>query len=884
VKPDRSNLRSLEEFKHLVSSAANRSLVIALDIETTGLTLFEDQITWISWCTSENCFGAVAVAHKNPITPSSVMEDVRSLIREIHQRKGKTIIWHNGSFDLAMLVAAGWLSLDDLDEQTLFDTMLASYVLNPVKKNEGSDHRLKTLYREYCKESESDPDQPEFDDVTHGMDFREVEYEEAEWYAAFDAWTAYVLYGKFKELLANEKLDHYFFKIEMPHLLTTVEIRTTGFLLVGQNKVDGKEQRRLLELKREYESVKDTVFSLLDTTFNFESPESMRKALFSGPYGIRPQGRKKATGRYHLDKATLVRILCEEKMSLENCKVIAYILYAKQLAAAIAKHEEMYGYVHRGTNRIYPNISPLTSSGRYFASRPNTLSLNSASKIKHHIVPASQNAFVIGDFSQIDLRVIANETATKMLTDVNSGIDLHLNTLKIVYPKKVGGTWKSFYKKEVDIEGGKKEEKLVGVWHIKRPDPEEFHDEKRLAELKQIKKIRHNIAKPINFGVSYGLGVRKLHENLNSTDEFREQILILPKNNQDLSASERDVADAQWIEKIREILSVEPISLEQVESYLESFHATYPDIAKFQDAVLNDLLSKGGTSNIFGRTCRAELIPYLNDNAVFDVRVLGDYWYRVWAKRISLNDESLTCEIRHVVRLEDATPGSRSARKQLQVSEMEFKEAAEVYSVDSNQLAEVWSRYHQGKDVDELIDGLLLIQEDADLGALPFLQAITAIPPLDSNGEQVQNVDRPLLPYAEIPHNIIMRIQAGDRALYGERPFVAFPGFDKIRRKLISQRVSSTSMDFCKIAMIEFRRWAKQYWPDQERRPKIINCIHDEIAVECHESERASIKEKLHAIMRDQVMFREYLAPDRTLKVELDADVKADFNYAEAKP
>lgn len=159
-----------------------------------------------------------------------------------------------------------------------------------------------------------------------------------------------------------------------------------------------------------------------------------------------------------------------------------------------------------------------------------------------------------------------------------------------------------------------------------------------------------------------------------------------------------------------------------------------------------------------------------------------------------------------------------------------------------------------------------------------FENVKAALPTIDS-----EIFDEPCFPFVHFKHSQIYFIQTGPLST-----FMRYPGYDALRRKLISYRVSSTSMDICKIAMIEFRK-AALVWFNQKKLkaiPRIINCIHDEIAVECHSEDTELIKVLLQRRMNLKgFLIQKYFAKDRKLFVNIEADIgSSNVSYAKAKP
>ncbi len=851
----------------VVRDAANRSLDIALDIETTGLTLYEDRITWISWCTDSG-YGAIPVRHRNLGSARNDSEfSIKKVLRVIHRNPKNRVIWHNASFDLSMLVANDWLSLDDI-EARLYDTMLVSYLLNPVKTREGGRHSLKYLYDEHLR-GKNEEKQPDFETTCGGLDFQDVALEKAAFYAAFDSYTTYHLASRFDRLYLprDPSLKRYLELIEIPHLLTTVEIMTTGMKIVPENETAEHELRSIGELQDEFESVKQRVFDLLGRTFNFGSPDAMRRVLFHGDLPLRPHGTTRS-GRYLIDKDTLARALCDKSDPAVR-KVLGLILYGKQLATTIMKHTEMYDHINRVTGRIHPQIRPTTSSGRYAGSRPNTLSLSSSSGIKEHLVAGRGKIFVIGDFSQIDLRVIANETGelkseSKMLDDVNSGIDLHLNTLKIVDQRANHPNWKKLWKKEKE---------LLGIIPFKGKNIR-FKGAK-LAELESIKDSRSNVAKPINFGVSYGLGPSKLLLNLNTSDEFRETIIDgVPTTPGESNAWKK------WLKKVERAVKREEYTIEDVKSYLQQFHRAYPDIKSFQNVVEKDLVMGGITYNLFGKRCVTEILPHMGQ-CTLDIKITKDQWYRLRVDTVGMDKANVHCRLRQINRLKAIEPKKRG---KIKTKDLKFEEGYEIYKLDEAKFHSTWRSYRGTCSYRKITDDLRRLHEEALWDCDDFFEHVKIAPipaGLIRERERSDYLPRPVAPYIFVPHMLIKKVRVD-----GTKLDLNYVGYDKLRRNLISARVSSTSMDFCKIAMIEFRRKARDRWPRPEERPRIINCIHDEIAIECSLEDQPEVQDILRSCMEDDSIFQRYVdqANGRKLLVKIEAEVGNGSSYAKAKP
>lgn len=862
---------SFEDFE---AAAKKIDLPIALDLETTGLVPFIAEPTWLSWA-CDGKVGAIPIEHRNPSGSNVPLMKLVPVLKELHRRSNSTVIWHNAAFDLSVLIGAGLVCLDDISPQSVFDTMLASYVLNPVKNNEGGKHALKFLYRE--TKSQSDPDQPSYDSVTKGKDFADILFDDAKWYSGFDAWAALRLHSKFNSEFSrpeNCDLFPYFKNIEMPHVLTTVEILTTGMELLRQDSLP-EELRTITDLYKEYDSTLAKVFDLAGHTFNFTSPKALRYALFRKA-GINPLGRGKKSGQYSVDKWTLARIFAEVDSRVtkmtdrkdQNKRLIAWTLYAKLLIENIKKHEEFCNGLNAKTSRIHPQMRQTTSSGRYSCRSPNTLSMSTTSGIKQYLVPREGFSFVIADFSQIDLRVIANETAvvdrqSKMAAAVNNGADLHLNTLSIVDEKtRACNIKKIHYQNDAPVSY----DEIDGENITLANQPE------LTAKIIEIKKKRSSIAKPLNFGISYGLGPKGLLSNLNNSDKFQEIIFKQLKD---------EKSEDEWVDSLSEQTREagrRKFSSEHAAEFLAQFHAEYPEIPKFQRKIEEEDLQKtGSTTNIFGRRSRADGVQHLlSDNAVVDVLIGPGEWYRVACRGFEFKKGGFGCLVTKVQALE---VGEELEDRKIN------RELPPLFELDQAKFDSAITQYQLGNICElALREAIQINFENGVWGSDDFFENVIAAAPT-MNKELAKISDHPCLPFVCFTHSQIKFIQSGPLAT-----FMRHPGYDALRRKLISYRVSSTSMDICKIAMIEFRKAIGEHIVlgtlPTECRPRIVNCIHDEIAVQC----RTEDCEEVKSILKDCMSFKcfapaKYLAQGRELLVEIEADIgTSEVSYAKAKP
>ena len=147
-------------------------------------------------------------------------------------------------------------------------------------------------------------------------------------------------------------------------------------------------------------------------------------------------------------------------------------------------------------------------------------------------------------------------------------------------------------------------------------------------------------------------------------------------------------------------------------------------------------------------------------------------------------------------------------------------------------------------------------------------------------------------PFAEINHSELRIVEIHKKPNLKLK--VVYPGYDRLRRKTISYRIQSTSMDFCKIAMTKFREGARQDYDagNLKSLPKMVNCVHDEIAVECDKQDIKRVQGILEDAMTDNAHFQDIIdkiwaghedAGQYKLNVDIEVESQDGYCYAAAK-
>lgn len=293
----------------------------------------------------------------------------------------------------------------DLKNQ-LFDTMVASYILNPGSRA----HDISgLLFKFFGKELSASSGQ----ESLFGVDKREV---------AHQLYLIARLADKLKKDL--EKINNFglFQKIEMPLIpvLSDMEINGVSVDLALLSSLSKK-------VKKDIGTVTEKIYSLAGQEFNISSPIQLREVLFE-KLDIPTDGIKKGkTG------------LSTSAEELEKLKGLHPIIDEIGVYRELSKLQNTYidtlpELVNPKTKRIHSSFNQtVAATGRLSSSDPNLQNIpirtELGREIRNAFVAEKGNELVSADYSQIELRVVASLAKDKKMIEIfEKGEDIHRAT------------------------------------------------------------------------------------------------------------------------------------------------------------------------------------------------------------------------------------------------------------------------------------------------------------------------------------------------------------------------------------------------------------------------------------------------------------------------
>ena len=432
-------LRALVKTLQAYQDSANP---VAWDTETTALEPRDALLVGLGccWGAAASDIAYIPIGHTQGTNLELAI--VREALRPILESANHPKALQNAKFDRLILRCQG-IDLAGV----VFDTMLASYVLNP----EGS-HNLTDLGRKYLNLNAQSYD----DLVPKGKTIADVSIPKVANYCGTDAYSVFRLVPKLREELAQiprqmELLE----TVELPLEPVLAEMEYTG-VRIDQDYLKAFSK----ELEQDLKRIEEQAYEAAGQTFNLGSPKQLSVLLFDTLGLDKRKSKKRATG-YSTDASTL------EKLQGDH-PVVDLIQEHRTLSKLKSTYvDALPSLVRPDTQRVHTDFNQtVTATGRLSSSNPNLQNIpirtEFSRQIRKAFIPAEGWLLVAADYSQIELRILAHLSEEPLLIETyqNNG-DVHTVTAQLLFEKD-------------DI----------------------TPDERRLA-------------KTINFGVIYGMGAQR---------------------------------------------------------------------------------------------------------------------------------------------------------------------------------------------------------------------------------------------------------------------------------------------------------------------------------------------------------------------------------------
>ena len=306
----------------------------------------------------------------------------------------------------------------------MFDVRIAGYLLNSVSNNYSLEE-LCDLYLNldlteyYTKDKEQKVEQTSlFDEIEENKEINDklISY-------------CYAI-GKLEEILITKlkEINSYelFIDIEMPTSEVLAEMQYTG-VYVDEHEIIKFGNK----LKDNMEELKIDIYNLAGEEFNVNSTKQLGEILFEK---LALPVIKKTKSGYSTDVETLEKLRDSHPII---DKILEYRKFAKLNSTYV---EGMIPFINNSTGRVHTYFhQTVTSTGRLSSTEPNLQNIPTRTELGKKIrkffkVDSKNKIFVDADYSQIELRVLADLSKDKIMVDAfNKNEDIHAITASQVF-------------------------------------------------------------------------------------------------------------------------------------------------------------------------------------------------------------------------------------------------------------------------------------------------------------------------------------------------------------------------------------------------------------------------------------------------------------------
>jgi DNA polymerase-1 len=343
---------------------------------------------------------------------SEALAGFRSILEDPTIRK----VAQNAKYDLLVLRSCG------IDVQGLeFDTMLASYVLDPGRRSHGLDllaleilEHTMTSYEQLCG---SGREQLPFDvvPVTAARD-----------YSCEDADITLELSERLQAQLDAHSLTRLFAEIEMPLVEVLADMEWIGMAIDVATFQSLKER-----FQRERERVEKEIHESAGERFNINSNQQLRQILFEKLQ--LPVKKRTSTGPS--TDASVLQELADEGHALP-----LLLMEYRELAKLESTYlDTLPALVHPRDGRLHTSFNQtVAATGRLSSSDPNLQNIpvrrDLGRDIRRGFVAQPGWQLVAADYSQIELRLLAHLSRDPAFVHAfASGGDIHRETAAIIF-------------------------------------------------------------------------------------------------------------------------------------------------------------------------------------------------------------------------------------------------------------------------------------------------------------------------------------------------------------------------------------------------------------------------------------------------------------------
>ncbi len=409
-----------------LAARLRRAPLLALDTETSSMAPREAELIGLSLAAGPTEVWYFPFAHRPPAGELAAPAPVTNLppltsaacapLAELLADPALPKAGHNVKFDWQVLRGAG-VELRGL----AYDSMLASFVLDPGRRS----HAIDTLALEHLGQT-----METYADVAgrgkKEVPFAELPVSRAAGYCGADSAAVLALHGFFAPRLRETALEPLLAEIELPLVAVLVDMEWAG---IGIDRAVFERLSR--ELGADLGRLELEIARAAGTELNLNSPKQLAVVLFEKHQ--LPVLKKTKTGPS--TDADVLEQLAE--MGHELPKLILDYRELQKLKSTYV--DALPAEVNTRTGRIHTSFNQTgAATGRLSSSEPNLQNIpvrtQRGEAIRRGFVPAPGSVFLVADYSQIELRLMAHLSGDPAFIEAfRQGGDIHRQTAALIF-------------------------------------------------------------------------------------------------------------------------------------------------------------------------------------------------------------------------------------------------------------------------------------------------------------------------------------------------------------------------------------------------------------------------------------------------------------------
>lgn len=335
------------------------------------------------------------------------------LFKKFLRLKKRSFLGHHISYDVftfEMYLNIKLYYEDVYGSTNLDDSLILGYL---VDVNAPKKLKERIVYEGLVKEAST------LSDLVESKNPGTIPAENVLEYACNDVIYPVLLYRKFIKILKKTPIWKLYLTQEKPFIETISKLTTIG-VKIDRNQLTEIAKDCDIMIKK-YQSL---VFEEAGEPFSIDSPQQVSHILYR-KLKLKPQ-KYTPTGSPAADKKALELL----KKVYKNKPILGYLeKYSEFSTLKTNFTNKLPGFMDI-YDRVHPSFNHTgTVTGRLSSSKPNAQQIPRKKTFRAAFIPAKGKVFLIADYGQIELRVLAHVSQDEVMCHaIRNGIDLHDST------------------------------------------------------------------------------------------------------------------------------------------------------------------------------------------------------------------------------------------------------------------------------------------------------------------------------------------------------------------------------------------------------------------------------------------------------------------------